>query len=182
MKSTQSLSEEHRVIERYLAVLEKIIEKPKFGGEDISDLEKILDFIRNFADRCHHGKEEDVLFPAMGKAGVPRDGGPIGMMLYEHKEGRGYVAGLTKALGEFRNGKKDTQKEIRDNAQSYIEFLQSHIPKEDNILYPMAEEVLTDADDQRLLKQFEEIEEKRIGPGAHEKYHALIDELEKRWG
>lgn len=181
MKSTQSLSEEHRVIERYLAVLEKIIEKPRFDGEDIGDLEKILDFIRTFADRCHHGKEEDVLFPAMEKAGVPKEGGPIEMMLYEHKEGRGYVAGLAKALEEFGNG-KDIKKEIRDNAQSYIEFLQSHIPKEDNILYPMAEEVLTDADDQRLLEQFEEIEEKRIGPGAHEKYHALIDELEKRWG
>lgn len=180
MQATETLKEEHRVIERYLAVLEKIVEKSKIDQADITDLEQILDFIQTFADRCHHGKEEKVLFPTLEQRGIPKEGGPIGMMLLEHEEGRKYVAGLAKALEDFKNG-QDAGAQIRENAKNYIGFLRNHIPKEDDILYPIGEEVLSQADDQKLIADFERIEKERIGSGVHEKFHTLLEELEKKW-
>ena len=108
-KATELLSDEHRVIERVLAVVEKLAAAPVEGRLD--SWKQALDFIRHFADGCHHLKEEKVLFPAMEEHGIPRDGGPIGMMLMEHEEGRGYVRTMMAALtlAEARNeAAKDT--------------------------------------------------------------------------
>lgn len=180
LEATKILSEEHRLIERYLVVLEKITGQKNFAREDVSDLTQILDFIRTFADRCHHGKEEEFLFPMLEQRGIPKEGGPIGMMLLEHEEGRKYVAGFARALEDFKKG-QNTWDQIQENAQAYIGFLRNHIPKEDNILYPQGAEVLNEADDQKLLVDFERIEKERIEPGVHEKFHCLLKELEEKW-
>jgi hemerythrin-like domain-containing protein len=95
-KPTQILSDEHRVIERVLTALEGLIKRPVGGSLD--DWKKAVDFFRTFADQCHHFKEEKVLFPAMEEHGIPSDGGPIGMMLTEHEEGRSYVRGMAAAI------------------------------------------------------------------------------------
>ncbi|MGQ9493468.1 MAG: hemerythrin domain-containing protein [Anaerolineae bacterium] len=95
MRATEQLMEEHRAIETVLNILENVCQRLETGkAVDAEHLEHILEFIRIFADRCHHGKEEDLLFPAMEKAGIPREGGPIGVMLIEHVQGRNYVRGM----------------------------------------------------------------------------------------
>ena len=99
MSATEALMKhKHRVIERMLAVLEAADAKVE-AGEELPKrfFSRMTDFIRNFADRCHHGKEEDNLFPAMEKRGIPRQAGPIAVMLTEHDWGRAYVRGMDKA-------------------------------------------------------------------------------------
>ena len=173
-KATALLSEEHRVIERVLAVLEKLGKQPVV--EHLDSWKKTLDFIRGFADGCHHFKEEKVLFPAMEAHGIPTDGGPIGMMLLEHEEGRGHVRAMLAALEEVHT---DAAKQtLIDNANSYLRLLKEHIQKEDEILFRMADEAISAGEQKELLRAFEEHEAREMGQGVHEKYLAIVEELE----
>lgn len=173
MRATESLKEEHEIIERLLNVLDTACEKIENNEEVPSGFfEKVLDFIRTFADKCHHGKEEDVLFPAIEKKGIPKEGGPIGMMLEEHGVGRNFVKGLEEAV------KRNDNKAIVENARGYVNLLRQHIPKENDILYPMADEVIDEKENEELVEKFEEIEMERI-KGKHHEYLELLDELER---
>src|SRR3990167_9821333 len=99
MVATEALKNDHRVIEKVLHVLEAASKKIDQGGEvPVDVLKKAADFIRNFADSYHHGKEENILFKSMEEKGFPREGGPIGVMLMEHDEGRGYERGLVEGI------------------------------------------------------------------------------------
>jgi hemerythrin-like domain-containing protein len=175
-KATELLSDEHRVIERVLAVVEKLTQTPV--GSAIENWKKALDFFRYFADQCHHFKEEQVLFPAMEARGIPREGGPIGMMLMEHEEGRGHVRSMLAALtlAEARNeAAKDT---LLENARAYLRLLREHIQKEDDILFRIADDVIPADEQKELLSSFEKHEVKEMGTGVHEKYLTITQELE----
>jgi hemerythrin-like domain-containing protein len=182
MKPTQELSAEHQAILLMIRILEKMSDRLEEGGTiDLGHLEKAVDFIKVFADKCHHGKEEDLLFPAMERAGIPRTGGPLGVMLHEHVEGRGYVKAMTDALAGVRKGDLKARAEFARNARSYGALLSQHIFKEDNILYPMADGRLSAAQQDELETCFAEVEEKVIGHGRHEAYHRLLEELEAEY-
>lgn len=85
MKPTDSLKEEYGAIKLMLHVIGAICSRLQSGKEvELSDLDRIVEFIRVFADSCHHGKEEELLFPAMAESGIPVEGCPIGVMLAEH--------------------------------------------------------------------------------------------------
>lgn len=175
-KATEALKHDHRVIERVLGVVEKFAE----GSADVS-LEvwsKAVDFIRGFADQCHHLKEERILFPALEERGIPRDGGPIGMMLMEHEEARGYVRSMVAALAQSGEDPEEAKVALLENARAYLRLLRQHILKEDEVLFNMADEVLTPEDQRKLLSEFEEHEAKEIGAGVHEKYLKIAKELE----
>lgn len=178
MRATDQLKEEHKAIKLMLEVLEKVCDKlEKNERVNVDDLEKIVDFIRTFADRCHHGKEEDLLFPAFEEAGIPREGGPIGVMLTEHEMGRNYVKGMNIALEGCRAGDAKAYSDFIKNARGYISLLSDHIYKEDNILYPMGDMRISDEKQKELIGKFEEVEKERIGPGKHEEYHRLLHRL-----
>jgi hemerythrin-like domain-containing protein len=180
MSATEELKHEHRTIERMLAILEASAARVDMGQELPTEFfPKVVDFIRNFADRCHHGKEEDNLFPAMEKRGIPRQTGPIGVMLIEHDQGREYVRGMDEAGKRFASGDKISLKAALDNALGYAELLRQHIDKEENILYQMADQVLTTTDQGELLSRFQEVERERIGAGKHEEYVRLVEDLER---
>jgi len=175
-KATEALKREHRIIERALAVLEELVEGPRGGS--LARWEKVVDFLRIFADKCHHLKEEKILFPALEERGIARDGGPIGVMLMEHEEGRGYVRLMEAALTLAEEDPEAAEPALIGNAKAYLRLLREHIPKEDRVLFAMADAALTDDEQQKLLRQFEEHEALEMGPGAHEKYLALVRELE----
>ncbi len=168
-KATEALKADHRVIEKVLAVLEKLTADP----QALDAWNKAIDFIRNFADRCHHLKEEKIFFPALEKKGIPRDGGPIGMMLTEHEEGRGYVRAMAEAL----KGEVPPKTALVENARAYLSLLRDHIRKEDEILFNMADEVLSSEEQKNLLREFEEHEAKEVGAGIHAKYLRIAQEL-----
>jgi hemerythrin-like domain-containing protein len=176
-KATEMLSDEHRIIERVLAVLQKLTSEPVKNS--LESWRKALDFFSHFADQCHHFKEEQVLFPAMEEHGIPREGGPIGMMLMEHEEGRSYVKAMLSAI-PLVEAKNEVAKEILvDKAKAYLRLLKDHIQKEDEILFKIADDVIPADEQKALLRSFEEHEAKEIGEGVHEKYLKLVEELEE---
>ena len=183
MLATDELKQEHRVIERMLAVIDAAAYRQKLGRDlPPQFFPRVVNFVRNFADRCHHGKEEDNLFPAMEKRGIPGHDGPIGVMLVEHDRGRLYVREMDEAGHRFESGDLAAVKVAVENAVGYSELLRDHIYKEDTILYKMADQVFTAADQKELLEKFEEVEKERIGVGKHAEYLKLVEDLEREVG
>lgn len=175
MQATKLLMDEHRGIERMLDVLEEVAERLVAREEaPKGDAARVLDFLSGFADKCHHAKEEGQLFPALVAAGVPQEGGPVGVMLAEHVQGRGYIARMRGALAE------DDAEAYAEAAHAYAALLRQHILKEDHILYPMAEARLA-AQDAALVAAYDVLEEEVTGPGGHEAYHHLLEELAERY-
>jgi hemerythrin-like domain-containing protein len=175
---TDLLKDEHQAIKKMLSVMDNVCMRLRSGENfPLSDLDKIITFLRVFADKCHHGKEEDLLFPAMEEVGIPREGGPIGVMLAEHEMGREYVRRMMDAVKRFRNGDEDALSDFIDSAEGYIQLLEQHIYKEDNILYPIADQQLSTEKITELLEEFEDVEEKVIGKGVHEEMHEILKYL-----
>ena len=174
-KPTQILSDEHRVIERVLGAVEKLAEGPVGALEP---WKKAIEFIRGFADQCHHFKEEKVLFPAMEAHGIPSEGGPIGMMLMEHEEGRSYVRAMLAAISLIETKNEAAKESLLVSAQAYCRLLREHIQKEDEILFRMADEVISVEEQNKLAAAFAQHEAEEMGAGVHEKYLTIARELE----
>ncbi len=182
MKPTEILKEEHGGIKIMLAILGRMADRLDAGQDvDAAHLEQALDFIRTFADKCHHGKEEDLLFVEMEKAGIPQQGGPIAVMLAEHTTGRAYVKGMADAVTQYAAGDRAAAPSIVQNARNYIALLQAHIDKEDNILYPLADRSLTEEQQGKLLDSFAEVERQCIGPGKHGEFHRMLERLSEAY-
>ncbi|HZD39267.1 MAG TPA: hemerythrin domain-containing protein [Terriglobales bacterium] len=175
---TQLLSAEHRVIERVLSVVDKLTGAPI--EESLDSWKKALDFIRGFADQCHHLKEEKVLFPALEEHGIPSEGGPVGMMLLEHEEARGHVKEMMAAIKRLEANESDARENLVTHAKAYRRLLQEHIQKEDDILFRMADDVIPSPAQSQLLKAFEQHEIEEMGSNVHEKYLSLAAELEAK--
>jgi hemerythrin-like domain-containing protein len=149
---TDVLRDEHRVILRALELVERAI-APADGP--VADLwwTDLVAWLRAFADENHHAKEEQALFPALVKAGVPVEGGPVGVMLDEHAQGRALVAAMAGARGAARVAA----------ARQYIALLRAHIDKENDVLFPLADAVV----DERLMATVRrEFETVRLELGA----------------
>lgn len=182
MKATDELKKEHQGIELMLRILQAIADK--LGQDEHIGTEHfvgVLDFLSTFVDKCHHGKEEEFLFPALEATGVPRDGGPIGVMLSEHEQGRKLVARLKNAVMSYTSGDKTATSAIRTVVDEYTALLTQHIEKENSVLFAMADVKLDTAKDTELFEAFEQLEEERIGAGKHEAFHALLNQLEHEY-
>jgi len=178
MKATDELKKEHQGIELMLRVLEAVAEKFNRGEKiDTVHLDGILEFLSVFVDKCHHGKEEEFLFPALEAVGVQREGGPIGVMLSEHEQGRKLVKRLKDAVSRFKSGDAAAADGIRRIVNEYDVLLTQHIEKENTVLFPMAESKLDSSLDAALFESFEQLERERIGVGKHDEFHALLELL-----
>ena len=178
MGPIDQLKEEHQGVLRMLDILESVCGRLEEGTEaDLSNLDRILEFLKVFVDTCHHAKEEECLFPALEEAGIPREAGPIRVMLMEHAEGRERIREMTEALAALHGGDRSAARAFAENARAYGELLRSHIRKEDDVLFPMAEDCLSEGKRKELAEEFEKVEEERVGHGRHEAFHAMMEEL-----
>jgi hemerythrin-like domain-containing protein len=183
MRPTEVLMHEHRVIEQVIACVDEITNRCEAGQAlDTTSASEAIDFFRVFADRCHHGKEEDLLFPAMEEKGFSREQGPTGVMLREHDEGRYHVHGMSKAVERVATGDITAQAEFIEHARAFSVLLRQHILKEDQCLFPMADRVFSATDQNALARSFAEVEHDDLGPGVHEKYVEIADQLAERYG
>jgi hemerythrin-like domain-containing protein len=181
MRPTDMLSHEHEVILMVCGAAEREARSMRETGRaDAERVAKMVDFFRTFADHCHHAKEEDHLFVKMQERGFPRDAGPVGVMLHEHEQSRACVTAVAAHLAAAAAGDAGALAAVADNLLAYASLLRAHIFKEDNILYPMANQALTEADQAELAAAFERVERDEVGAGVHEKYHALAHELAGR--
>lgn len=179
MEPVEMLMNEHRRIEKTLDALdgfaEKCLREETWDGR--AELKKFVEFIRGFADRCHHGKEEKILFEEMIGSGFPREAGPLAVMTAEHEEGRRHV-GILKELAEQPGPwSAEDRSKLSRAASGYTGLLRQHIQKEDHVLYPMAAGQLSGETWKRIEKRFSEFEQKEMGHGEHERLHKLGEEL-----
>jgi hemerythrin-like domain-containing protein len=178
MKATEILMQEHRVIEGVLDTLQTGAQSAR-GGAPVRPAFFIeaADFIRGFADGCHHHKEEGVLFKMMADNGFPTQGGPVAMMLQEHELGRQYTRAMRAAAEKWAQGDESTRQTVVENALGYVALLRQHILKEDSILFPMADRAIPVGEHAEVLSGFERVEHEETGEGIHEKYLALAERL-----
>lgn len=175
---TQALVDEHRLILRMLALLEKNATLTREGA--YTNYQFYLDgveFIRNYADRFHHAKEEDVLFEALVKNGMPRSNSPVAAMLMEHDRGRAYVQGMEEAAQDALAGKPGQDAVIAENARGYLELLKEHIAKEDDILYPLAERIIPEGMRDDIIAGYQAASA-RTPPDFEEHYKGVIERYE----
>ena len=172
-QAISDLLNEHEAILSALNILDRITSGIEAKNEvNSEDFIEFIDFLKEFADKCHHGKEEDILFPALEAAGMPHEGGPIGVMLHEHALGRGLIRDMDAALARSAGPRS-----FAAPALAYIELLTQHIAKENTVLFPMADRLLGTPALTAMHEAFERLEEERIGPGRHEAFHRLLDDL-----
>jgi hemerythrin-like domain-containing protein len=180
MQATQILMTEHRLIERVLTAMQVAATRLS-QGEYIRPaffINAAL-FIKNYADGCHHKKEEDILFVAMNPSGKSTQGGPVGIMLAEHEQGRLFTQEMRAAAQMWEKGDNFAQGAVVQNALGYVSLLRQHIYKEDNILFPMADQLISPAHQEKILADFTSIGLEETEAGIHEKYMALAEVLEK---
>ncbi|MFO7609905.1 MAG: hemerythrin domain-containing protein [Candidatus Krumholzibacteriia bacterium] len=177
-RPTEILSDEHRIIEGVLDGLTAFAARAGNGaaaddGEDRRLLGRYAEFFRTFADQCHHGKEEELLFRAMEAQGMPAACSPTAVMRQEHEEGRLHVRALTRLAEGDGPLTAAERARLRETAGEYAGLLRAHIEKEDGILFPMADRLLDGETTGRLAAAFDHFECSHMGHGVHERLHEL---------
>ena len=174
---TEMLEEEHRVIQKVVGAMAAVAEALEDDGDVEADtLREITAFMRTFADQCHHGKEETHLFPVLERKGVPARGCPLGALIHEHQNGRALVAALAQAEAAYTSGDRSAKDRLASSLRGLIALYPGHIWKEDYLLFPMSNKVLSAEDQQNLSMEFEKVEE-TVGRDVHRRLEQLSEQL-----
>ncbi len=172
-KATDDLTHEHSAILFALKILEGMNRAMAASNRiEVGDVTDFLGFLGEFADKCHHGKEEGFLFPALIQTDFPERQELIDALLADHVKGRSWIREMNAAL--LPELKAD---EFRAASIGYTALLQSHIEKENDVLFPLAERLLSDKQLEALYEAFENHEANVVGAGRHEQLHALLKRL-----
>jgi hemerythrin-like domain-containing protein len=178
MTPTETLTAEHRLIVRVLDCLEEAADRLDSGVAVSADFFlDAADFVAGFADKCHHGKEEDILYVAMTARDMPQDSGPVAVMLHEHDEGRRYTAGFRAAAEQMKSGDADASADVVRNVFDYVNLLREHIHKEDNVLFPMAEQIIAPEAMKVVEQEFQRVTDEDARNDVPARYEALAKKL-----
>jgi hemerythrin-like domain-containing protein len=178
MHPIEELNLEHAPVKLMLRVLENMNEKI-VGGEPVStqDLNHGIMFLREFADKCHHCKEEDLLFIKMAKNTIPDEIRLINVLLKEHEEGRGYVKNMAEAIAKKEKCPREFSEIFLTNSKKYIALLDQHIDKENTVLFSYARWSLSETQLKELERRFEIMEEHIVGSGRHTELQNILYKL-----
>ncbi|GAB3378866.1 hemerythrin domain-containing protein [Azotobacter armeniacus] len=168
-QAIDALRHEHDAILSTLKILRRMADRARQGTADTGDIAALLGFLQEFVDKCHHGKEEGLLFPALQRAGLVQRGELVGELSAEHEQGRALVGALRQASTPVLDAEA-----FAAAAGTYAEFLERHIDKENDVLFPQAEQVLSTDELDTLQRAFAEFELQVIGQGRHEQLHDLL--------
>ena len=171
---------EHRLIEKLLRHMEQALADARVRGEmDPSLVDSAVDFVRTYADRTHHGKEEDILFRDLEKKSLSIDDARVMRELVdEHVLGREMVRRLVAANHAYREGARESFAEVLEGISSLVQFYPKHIQKEDKVFFPAAMGYLSAAEKDAMLVEMGEFDQKMI----HEKYSGIVREVGQRLG
>jgi hemerythrin-like domain-containing protein len=177
---TRVMVDEHKLILRMVSVLEENTRLTEEGSfQDWGFFLDAVDFIRSYADRFHHAKEEDILFRELVRNGMPKENSPVAAMLMAHDQGRAFVRGMEEAAIRAMKGDGSAIPVIVENAKAYVAFIRDHIDKEDHILYPLAERVLP-ADWREEMNSDYAKAEAEAPKGLQERYVSLVEGCEAK--
>jgi len=178
--ATSRLREEHEHILEVADALATLVAAAGDGRWDHEAFADCVTFIRLFADACHHGKEEDLLFPELERAGMPRNQGPIAVMLHEHQQGRALARHMADALDGARAGDPQAQATLRNAAAGYVNLIRSHIHKEDHILFYMADQAVQGPTCRSLCAAYGAVCARRFEGHSKEQLQALGERIRER--
>ena len=182
MTATTALRSEHDHILAMIACLVSACKAAEIEDRFDPDTFRVgLEFIQNYADAWHHAKEEGLLFPALEAAGMPRGGGPIAMMLSEHELGRTYVRQISKNLEAATNGDNSAIQLVLRFTLAYADLLTQHIQKENNILFNMADQLLSSEEQERLQQEYTTVTPTNASAKSGEYYEGIVAKLCERW-
>jgi uncharacterized protein len=170
------LTTDHQTTERVLEAAQKAFAAP--GGPPPSLIAQLVDYLVGYADGCHNKKEEEHLFPLIEKRGVPRQGGPLGVMLAEHDQARELIAKIKPLAGRYAEGAREGLAELGTVFAQLAELLKNHYWKENDILFPMARRVLSDEDASAVVAGFLAVEA-RLGPDTRKRYYAIAEQIQQ---
>ncbi len=175
MQARGPLMIEHRLIERMFKVIEKALLRIESAREiDPAFVDTAIDFIRIYADRTHHGKEEEILFRDLSKRSLaPKDRDMMKRLIEEHVFGRETTKALEEANRRYRNGDKTALEDIVARFHALVGFYPKHIEMEDKIFFPAVRSYFTDEEEQAMLAEFWEFDRRMI----HEKYKLVVEAL-----
>jgi hemerythrin-like domain-containing protein len=183
MDATRCLREEHQVILKVLGCFEIALRTAQESNRvDREVFEPFVTFFRGFADRCHHCKEEDRLFPQLERKGMPREGGPIGVMIQEHELGRLHVRTIAGSLEAAAGGDADATRTVLEHGHRFLALLRAHIDKEDHCLFGMADQLIHDADLTALADAYRDAESDTEYRTTFDECRAIADRLAETYG
>ena len=170
------LMTEHRLIERMIKVMSVELQRiSQEGTVDPVFIDTAVDFIRMYADRCHHGKEEDILFTVLAKKPMSAEHKKVmEQLIKEHAFGRENVKKLVAAKEKYVAGNKNSLNDVYTNMEALAKFYPVHIEKEDKHFFIPVMEYFTDAEKTAMLEKMWEFDRKMI----HEKYRKVVEESE----
>jgi hemerythrin-like domain-containing protein len=181
-EATRILSDEHQVILGVLGCLEAALREVEDGSSmTLDDGRDLLAFFRGYADRVHHGKEEVVLFPLLEELGIPREGGPIGVMLHEHDLGRAALGRFEAALEPASRGDDTARAQLLEAGRFFLGMLREHIEKEDHCLFPMACQSVPADELGRLLEAYRAADAEPARAEEHARCLTLARRLGERF-
>jgi hemerythrin-like domain-containing protein len=172
--ATQNLENDHVQILRLIEVMERITQT---DAPDVEHLELIVQVIREFADGLHHAKEEQLLFPLMVQKGFSNQTGPVAVMLHDHEAGRNFVKAIADNTALYKEGESNTLNAIYSNMLGYADLLKNHIGKENNVLFRMADNAFSPAEQESLLLDFTKLEINMENKQSKDMYIAMIEKL-----
>ncbi len=183
MKSpTEMLEAEHRVIARIVGITPVLAQRLEEGDVIKPDiLKSIVEFMRIYADKSHHGKEEDLLFAVLSDKGVPMQGCPIGALVADHVSGRSLVRHLSDSAEAYARNEPEAYEGLISSLRGIAALYPGHIWKEDYLLFPMTNKLLSPEELEALRREFEKAD-LRIGHDTLERLARLADDLERQFG
>jgi len=164
--------DDHAAHEKVFAAMEKEFAKP--AGPSPAAVGRMLEYFTVYLDGCHNRKEEEHLFPLVEKRGIPRHGGPLAVMLVEHERSRALLAEIVPQARAYAGGDRSDAAALARRVRDYASLLSEHFWKENDILYPMAQRVMTPDDERAVVAGIEAVEAS-VGPGTRERFLAMAD-------
>ena len=177
MQSRAPLMKEHRLIERMLATVERGLAEIKATHRiDPLFVDAATDFIRTYADRTHHGKEEDILFAELGRRRLSDDDRQaLDELVADHFFARRTTQAIVAANEQYRHGDVEALPAIVSGLRTLCDFYPPHTAKEDKAFFPAARAYFSDGEDLALLARFQDFDRAMI----HEKYSLVVERLER---
>lgn len=173
---------EHELIERAMKVLEHSLDDFDNAIHEPTRMKRALDFLLEFGDGLHNAKEEEFLFPLLIERGVPKEQGPIGVMINEHDHERKLLADKLSKADALKDSGADERETFRRECREYLKMRAEHIWKENDVLYVMGRKLIGDEDNLALLQKFGKHNSEHYGENAIEKYTGMVEEMEKSEG
>jgi len=168
------LKQDHEITERVFAAMET--QFGLTGGPSPGQIGQLVDYLQGYVDRCHNQKEEQHLFPRLESKGVPRHGGPLGVMLQEHERAQEILSRLLPLGTAFAAGDTSKLADLRAVFGEYAALCKDHFWKENDILYPMAQRLLSEDEAAEIVKGIEEVEA-ALGDKTRERFYRLAQEI-----